>query len=69
MSESCVFCDRSWMRAAEVFIETPAAYSPRPATRTSGPMAVGAPVLIGPQMSDNPDKMDSLRREIMIVDR
>ena len=23
MSEGCVFCDRSWMRAAEIFIETP----------------------------------------------
>jgi diadenosine tetraphosphate (Ap4A) HIT family hydrolase len=22
MSEGCVFCDRSWMRAAEIFIET-----------------------------------------------
>ena len=23
MSEGCVFCDQSWMRAAEIFIETP----------------------------------------------
>jgi diadenosine tetraphosphate (Ap4A) HIT family hydrolase len=23
MSEGCVFCDHSWMRAAEIFIETP----------------------------------------------
>ena len=22
MSEGCVFCDQSWMRAAEIFIET-----------------------------------------------
>ncbi len=32
-------------------------------------MAVGAPVIIGPRMSDNPDKMDSLPGESMIVDR
>jgi hypothetical protein len=23
MSEGCVFCDQSWMRQAEIFIETP----------------------------------------------
>ena len=23
MSEGCVFCDQSWMRTAEIFIETP----------------------------------------------
>ncbi len=23
MGEGCVFCDQSWMRAAEIFIETP----------------------------------------------
>jgi hypothetical protein len=23
MSECCVFCDQSWMRAAEIFIATP----------------------------------------------
>ncbi len=23
MFEGCVFCDQSWMRAAEIFIETP----------------------------------------------
>jgi hypothetical protein len=23
MSEGCVFCDHSWMRAAEIFIQTP----------------------------------------------
>ena len=23
MSEGCVFCDQSWMRAADIFIETP----------------------------------------------
>jgi len=23
MSKGCVFCDQSWMRAAEIFIETP----------------------------------------------
>ena len=23
MSEGCVFCDQSWMRKAEIFIETP----------------------------------------------
>ena len=23
MSEGCVFCDQSWMRAAEIFIQTP----------------------------------------------
>jgi hypothetical protein len=23
MSEGCVFCDQSWMREAEIFIETP----------------------------------------------
>ena len=37
MSEGCVFCDQSWMRQAEIFIETSAAYSPRPGTLTSGP--------------------------------
>src|SRR6201995_1812198 len=37
MSEGCVFCDQSWMRAGEIIIETPTAYSPPPGTRTSGP--------------------------------
>ncbi len=33
MSEGCVFCDHSWIRTAEMFIETPTAYSSRPGTR------------------------------------
>ncbi len=29
MSGGCVFCDQSWMRAAEIFIETPGAADAR----------------------------------------
>jgi hypothetical protein len=36
MGEGCVFCDQSWMRVAEIFIETRIAFSPRLGTRKSG---------------------------------
>ena len=50
MSEGCVFCDQSWMRAAEIFIETPHCLFastrdpdirlPGAAERASGPVIV-----------------------------
>ena len=40
MSEGCVFCDQSWMREAEIFIEAPHcifASTRDPGIRASGP--------------------------------
>jgi hypothetical protein len=37
MSEGCVFCDQSWMRAAEIFIETPRCIFASTRDPTSGP--------------------------------
>jgi diadenosine tetraphosphate (Ap4A) HIT family hydrolase len=44
MSEGCVFCDQSWMRAAEIFIETPHclfASTHHPAIRAGAGLADG----------------------------
>jgi hypothetical protein len=44
MSKGCVFCDQSWMRAAEIFIETPHcifASTRDPAIRARAGLAAG----------------------------
>ena len=44
MSEGCVFCDQGWMRAAEIFIETPHcifASTRDPGIRTQARLAEG----------------------------
>jgi diadenosine tetraphosphate (Ap4A) HIT family hydrolase len=41
MSEGCLFCDQSWMRAAEIFIETPPHIRLDPGPGHPGPNRTG----------------------------
>lgn len=67
MSEGCVFCDQSWMRAAEIFIETPHcifAWTRDPDIRAQAGLAEGVRAVVA--AADRPGPVRGDRRRLPI---